>query len=255
MYRRFTVVLITILFSILQTSGNKLRLHKNKLKTGEKLEYTADWGILTIGSAVTVVDNYLFRLGDNICYKINVNASTNGIASLFYMKNNWTAYIDTASLTTHRSYRSIREGTYQKEEIVYFDHKNKKATVSVYNKNLNKYTVRKIYDTPPEIRDYVAGFLLVRMIDFERYRKGEKLTISGFYEEKGYKVELIYQGKELIRYKKTDVLCYKIIPILPDKSAFDGKNAVSLWITADKSQKILKARAKTFFGYISLNLK
>ncbi len=255
MKKLVSLLLISMLLPVLCTGNEKLYLKKKKLQQGEKLEYIAEWGFLTLGSAETTIDKYLFRLGDNICYKISAKAATNGIAGLFYLNDKWTAYIDTSTITTHRSYRSIREGRYEKDEIVYFRQKEKKALVSMYDKNLKKYTLRKTYNTPPEIRDYVAGFVLVRLIDFNRYKKGDTITISGFYEEKGYKINVVYAGKVLLKYDNKQYLCYKIIPQMPEKSAFVGENPVEIWITADASQKIIRARGKTFFGSFILRLK
>lgn len=255
MIRKISALILLLALPVIQLSGNKIKLHNKKLPNGEKLEYTAEWGFLTIGSATTIVDKYLFRLGTNICYKISANASTNGIAGIFYLNDKWTAYIDTATITTHRSYRSIREGRYEKDEIVYFNHAERKAQVSIYDKNLKKYTLRKTYNTPPEIRDYVAGFILVRLIDFNRYRKGDVISISGFYEEKGYEIDVEYAGKVLLKQNNKQTLCYKIIPQMPAKSAFVGNQPVEIWIAADASQKLIRARGRTFFGNIVLRLK
>ncbi len=255
MRKTIPLILIMIVWVVTVQSNSKIHLKNNKVKNGETLHYTAEWGLLTIGSATTNVDRNLFRLGTNICYKISANATTNGIAGIFYLNDKWTAYIDTATITTHRSYRSIREGRYEKDEIVYFNQAERKAQLSVYDKNLKKYTLRKTYNTPSEIRDYVAGFILVRLIDFNRYQKGDVISISGFYEEKGYKIDVEYAGKVLLKQNNKQTLCYKIIPQMPAKSAFVGNHPVEIWITADASQKLIRARGRTFFGNIVLRLK
>jgi hypothetical protein len=254
--KKFFLLLFLLIVSVFAIqSSNTLHLKKKKFAAGENLEYIAEWRLLTIGSASINIHKQLFRLGKNICYKISANATTNGIASIFYLNDTWSAYIDTATITTHRSYRSIREGRYEKDEIVYFNHAERKALVSVYNKNLKKYTLRKTYDTPSEIRDYIAGFMLVRLIDFNHYQKGDIISISGFYEEKGYKIDVEYAGKVFLNQNKKHTLCYKILPQMPKKSAFVGKQPVEIWITADTSQKLIRARGRTYFGNIVLRLK
>jgi hypothetical protein len=255
MKKLFLLLFLLITWVVALQSINTIHLKKKKIAAGENLEYSAEWGLFTIGSASINIDKQLFRLGKNICYKISANATTNGIAGIFYLNDKWSAYIDTATITTHRSYRSIREGRYEKDEIVYFNHTERKAQVSVYNKNLKKYTLRKTYDTSSEIRDYIAGFMLVRFIDFNRYQKGDIISISGFYEEKGYKIDVVYSGKEFLNQNNKKILCYKILPQMPQKSAFVGKQPVEIWITADISQKLIRARGRTFFGNIVLKLK
>jgi len=231
-----------------------LKLQNKKIRLGENLNYFASWGVLTIGSASTIIDRKLYRIGSNICYKVDIKGQTNGLAKVFYLQNNWTAYIDTKTFTTHRSYRSIREGNYKKDEIVYFDQPKKLAMVNVMNKKTLKYETRKVYKTSSVIRDYVAGFMLIRLLDFKNYNIGDTLSVKGFYEEKGYRVDVIYAGKEFIKTDKKKIQCYKIKPILPDKSAFVGQNAVDVWISDDYAQKVIRIRANMLFGNVDLDL-
>ncbi len=247
----FTVILV-IPIAVFCDSG--IRLQNKKIKLGEKLNYSASWGFLTIGTASTIIDKKLYRIGSNICYKIDINGQTNGVASIFYLHNSWTAYIDTKTFTTHRSFRSIREGNYQKDEIVYFDQPRKLATLKIRNKQTLKYETRKVYKTTSEIRDYVAGSMLVRLLDFPKYNVGDTLSVQGFYEEKGYRVDVIYVGKEYVKIGDKKIRCCKIKPILPDKSAFISKNAVEVWISDDYAQKVIRIRANMLFGNIDLDL-
>ena len=246
--------LVLIFIPFVVYSEADLKLQNKKIKLGESLNYFASWGLLTIGSASTSIDRKLYRIGSNICYKVDIKGQTNGLAKVFYLHNSWTAYIDTKTFTTHRSYRSIREGNYKKDEIVYFDQPKKLAMVNVMNKKTLKYETRKVYKTSSVIRDYVAGFMLIRLLDFKNYNIGDTISVKGFYEEKGYRVDVIYAGKENIKTDKRKIQCYKIKPILPDKSAFAGQNAVDVWISDDYAQKVVRIRANMLFGNVDLDL-
>ncbi|HRZ98143.1 MAG TPA: DUF3108 domain-containing protein [Paludibacter sp.] len=254
MLKLFYVLLILFIVPVNFFSRENLKLQNKKIKLGETLNYTASWGFLTIGTASTIIDKKLYRIGSNICYKIDMKGQTNGVASVFYLHNSWTAYIDTKTFTTHRSFRSIREGNYQKDEIVYFDQPRKLATLKIRNKQTLKYETRKVYKTTSEIRDYVAGSMLVRLLDFPKYNVGDTLSVQGFYEEKGYRVDVIYVGKEYVKTGDKKIRCCKIKPILPDKSAFTSKNAVEVWISDDYAQKVIRIRANMLFGNIDLDL-
>lgn len=248
------ILIIFFLISFEVHSAANLKLQNKNHKLGENLNYTAKWGLLTIGTASTIIDRKLYRIGSNICYKIDIKGQTNGVASIFYLRDSWTAYIDTKTFTTHRSYRSIHEGNYRKDEIVYFDQQKKLATVKVLNRNNQQYETRKVYKTSTEIRDYVAGFMLVRLLDFRKYNVGDTISVKGFYEEKGYRADVIFAGKETLITSRSKIKCIKLKPILPDKSAFTGKNAVEMWISDDYAQKVIKIRGKTYFGIIDLDL-
>ena len=226
-----------------------------KIVAGETLNYKARWGFLTIGSATTRIDKTLYKVGSTVCFKIDIAGQTNGIAKLFYVHDKWTSYIDTATITTHKSFRSIREGKYELDEDVHFDYTNKKAEVKVYDKKLKVYKLKKIYDTPETIRDVVAGFMVFRLVDLSKYSNGETFTINGFYENEGYKIQVVYTGKEYINTDKGKILCYKVKPMVPKNHVFDGKDAVVVWLSADDSKSIVRISAKMFVGNVMIDLQ
>lgn len=249
-----------LLYSLLICSAlnasvtTKYKLNYSRIQPGEKLYYTAQWGFLTIGSASTIVDNKLYKIGSTICYKIDVQGRTNGLAKLFYVRDKWSAYVDSSNILTHKSTRRIREGRYELDEQVDFDHVNKKATVRVYDKSKKQFQLKKIYDTPENIRDIVGGFMVVRMIELDNIKKGEIFTINGFYEDEGYKIDIVYHGLESIKVNNKMVKCHKMKPVVPKNSVFDGKNSIEVWLSNDEKQNIVRIKAKMFVGSVVVDL-
>jgi hypothetical protein len=253
-FHRF-YILALILLPFLGFAQPKLKLDSKSIVVGETLNYKATWGFLTIGSATTKVDMNLYKVGSSICYKIDIAGQTNGFAKLFYIRDKWISYIDTSKITTHKSARSIREGNYELDEEVHFNHNDKKAEVKVFDKNSKSYILKKIYDTPENIRDVVAGFVVFRLVDLSKYNKGDIFTINGFYEDEGYKINVLFQGKESIQTDNGKILCYKVRPIVPKNHVFEGKDAVNIWLSANKAKTIVRIRAKMVVGNILIDLQ
>jgi hypothetical protein len=253
-YKHFlmSALLLLPVFGLAQA---KLKLDCKRVVPGETLNYKASWGFFTIGSASTRIDKTLYKVGSTICYKIDIAGQTNGLAKLFYVRDRWTSYIDTANITTHQSYRSIREGKYELDEQVHFDHSNKKAEVKVYNKRTKSFVLKQIYDTPENIRDVIAGFMVFRLVDLSKYKKGQVFTINGFYEDEGYKINVVFQGAEYIKTDLGKILCYKVKPIVPKNQVFDGQDAVDVWLSANKSKAIIRIRARMFVGNVLIDLQ
>jgi len=247
--------LALILLPVFGLAQAKLKLDNKRVVSGETLYYKATWGFLTIGSATTKIDKTLYKVGSNICYKIDIAGQTNGLAKLFYVRDKWTSYIDTASITTHQTYKSIREGRYELDEQVRFDHVNKKAEVKVYDKKSKSFVLKQNYDTPENIRDVIAGFMVFRLVDLSKYKKGQMFTINGFYEDEGYKIDVIFRGEEYIKNGNSKILCYKLEPIVPKNKVFDGKDAVVVWLSADKTKKIIRIHARMFVGNVQIELQ
>lgn len=254
MLKQYICIFILIAQIASSQANTNYKLNYNRIQPGEKLKYSAQWGFITIGSASTVVDSKIYKIGSHTCYKIDVQGRTNGLASLFYVRNKWSAYVDTSNLLTHKSSRSIREGGYSLDETVEFDHINKKATVRKLDKETNQFKLYKVYDTPENIRDIVAGFLVIRMIEFDNHKKGDIFTINGFYEDEGYSINVVFHGIEKIKLNNKTITAYKVKPIVPKNKVFSGSNSVDVWLSTDNKQQILRIKAKMFVGSFLIDL-
>jgi hypothetical protein len=229
---------------------------KNKsFTTGETLDYRVSFGFFTVGKATTVVENNIFNINARPCYKVDAYGETLGFVSwITKVKDQWGAYVDTSALVTHASYRKIREGNYKKDEWISFDHDTQQASVKVLDQKTGVYGEPKFYPTPNQVRDLVAGFLYLRVIDFKKYKKGDTLAISGFFEDTSYNLKIIYSGKEKLSTKLGIFPCHKLVPVMPDNKLFDGENSITCWLSDDKNQIPIKIEARMFIGSTGVEL-
>ncbi len=255
MKKTLQLVVLGLILPMCLIAQKELNIVPQGLSLGETLNYKITWGLLTIGSASTKIDNQLYKVGSNVCCKVDITGQTNGLAELFYVRDKWTSYIDTINLTTHKSFRSIREGNYELDEHVSFDHIKQKAEVKVYDKKSKTFKVKDVYDTPTNVRDIVAGFMVFRFVDLNKYSKGDIFTINGFFEDEGYKINVSYIGKEYIKTNSGKILCYKVKPIVPKNKVFNGRDAVDVWLSADENKTIVRLRAKMFVGNFNFELQ
>ena len=252
--KRLVISISILLLSVVAVLAVQISSDSKKLILNEKLQYKVKWGLLTIGTARASTDRRIYRIGSDLCCKIELKAQTNGIARLFYMNNHWVSYVTLNSITTRKSLRSISEGKYRLEEIVDFNSEKKQASLREYDKSKNKYILKNLYETPERTRDVVAGFMLTRVIDFSTLQNGDRIRIDGFYKKDGYKIDVIYVGKEYLKTAKGKIFCHKIKPIVPKNKVFDGVDAVEVWLTADRTQHIVFARAQLVFGELEMEL-
>jgi len=126
--------------------------------------------------------------------------------------------------------------------------------VRLFNKKTKTYVLKKLYDTPENIRDVIAGFMVFRLVDLSAYKKGEIFTINGFYEDEGYKINVIYQGIETIKTDQGMMRCYKVKPLVPKNHVFNGRDAVSIWLSTNSSTSIIRIRVKMFVGNVQIDL-
>ena len=232
-----------------------IALKNTSFGTGEVLEYRVNFGFFTVGQASTVIEKKIFTMNSRPCYKVDAYGETLGFVSWITKVNDqWGAYIDTAAIVTHVSYRKIREGNYRKDEIITYDHDKLQAEVKVLNKETGVYGEPKYYKTPDNVRDMVAGFMYLRVIDFAKYKKGDTLAISGFFEDTPYNMKIIYAGKDNVNTKIGKIPCHKLVPVMPDNKLFDGENSITCWISNDENKIPIKIQAKMFIGSTGIEL-
>src|SRR5258708_23460802 len=155
------------------------QVHNTSFGTGEIIDYRINFGFLTVGHASTNVDKKIYTMNNKPCYKIDGYGSTSGLISWFRkVDNQYGAYVDTATLVPLVSYRNIKEGDFRKNEVVNFDHENKRAEVKVKNKKTGLYDDIRYYPVKEGVRDIVTGFTYLRIIDLSKTKKGDTLAIA-----------------------------------------------------------------------------
>ncbi|MEQ8477631.1 DUF3108 domain-containing protein [Fulvivirga sp.] len=222
---------------------------------GERLEFSVNFGIFTIGEAEMIIDDKFYKVNHRECYKIDIFGRTSGMVDwVANVNDHWGAYVDSAALVPHISYRNIREGKYKKDEVVRFDHRVNLIETKVADKKTGKFKEPKVYVSQGEVRDMMAGALYLRTIDFSKMKKGDKFIINGFFEDTFYDLEMIYRGREKVKTKAGKFNAIRLAPVVPDNELFDGEDSVIAWVTDDENRMPLKIQAKMFIGNVSVEL-
>jgi hypothetical protein len=253
--RLMSLILISALCLAFGQESYKTPVRSKTISTGERLDYSMYLGWFTVGKGTTMTDKNFFTRNNRVCYKVDAFMETLGIATwVSKVNDNWGAYVDTSNLVTHESYRKLQERDYRLNELITYDPEKDEASVTVADKVTGKFGKAKTYSTPDNVRDIVAGFMYLRIIDFSKYKIKDTLTVSGFFEDKAYHFKIIYYGKETIETTIGKIPCYKLIPIMPDNQLFRGENSITAWISADGNQIPVKVDAKMFIGHAGTEL-
>lgn len=216
---------------------------------GELIEYKMSYGIFTVGKGSTRIDKQYYKINNRDCFKVDVFGKTVGMVDwVADVDDQWGAYIDTAALVPHVSYRKIREGKYKKDEIINFDHMNGKIEAKVFSHKTGKFKPSVFYDAPAQVRDLISGFMYLRTQDLSKIKIGDTVLISGFFEDTFYKLNIVFKGREVIKTKagKFRTLVFK--PLMPENSLFKGKDSITAWFSDDKNRIPLKVSADMFIG-------
>lgn len=223
---------------------------------GEKLDYKVSFGFFTVGNAQMIIDDKFYKINHRDCYKVDVFGKTSGMVSwVADVDDHWGAYVDSAALIPHISYRNIKENKYRKNEVVRFDHNANMIEAKVKNKKTGKFKEPKLYVAPDNIRDMMAGYLYMRTVDFSKMKKNDRFRVNSFFEDEFYELDIVFKGREKVKTKAGKFKAIKLVPVMPNNELFDGDDSVVVWISDDENKVPLKIKAKMFIGSAGVELE
>jgi hypothetical protein len=240
-------------------NGDRNDIHptmKNEsFRKGEVLDFKMTYSFITVGKGSAQVQPKYYKLNNRECFKVDVFAKTVGMVDwVTDINDQWGAYIDTVSLLPHMFYRKIREGRYKKDEQTYFDHPAKQIQVITADKKTGKWKEPKAYEAPSHVRDMIAGFLYLRVMDISRLKVNDTIPVTGFFEDEFYKLSIVYKGKENIKTKVGKIRTLAFKPVMPKNKLFDGENSITAYFSDDKNRIPVKIDAQMFVGSAGVEL-
>jgi hypothetical protein len=240
---------------VAQDSGVYPVLKNESFARGEIIHFKMTYGFFTVGKGNVKIHPDYFTLNDRPCFKVDISGKTVGMVDwVADVNDQWGAYIDTAALVPHQFYRRIREGNYKKDEWTNFDHDKRKIEVKTLDKKTGKLKEPVYFDAPENVRDMVAGFLYLRVMDLSKTKIGDTITVKGFFEDEFFKFKIVYKGKEVIKIKAGKIRTLVFKPVMPKNKIFDGENSITAWFSDDKNRIPVKINANMFIGSAGVEL-
>lgn len=222
---------------------------------GEELNFEVSYGWLDLADAKLQISRRAHPQDEIPHYKIDVYGKTKGAATLFGKVNdNWGTYLNSETLLPYQSYRHIEEGKYRKHELVYFDQKNKKARLELYDRENKNLKEAREYSLLTEVQDLVSGFYYLRSLNLTKLKPGEIVMIKGFFDKELYNIKLIYEGTEKLETKIGVKETYIFSPEIPANKLFRGNYPIKVWVTKDQNKIPVKIKANLFLGSLNLDL-
>ncbi|WKN32576.1 DUF3108 domain-containing protein [Porifericola rhodea] len=258
MKRLISLILPYFILIITTSSGqDHYRYIENEsFGPGEELKFRVHWKFINAAEAVMRVSDGHYNVNGRPCYKIDVYGTTTGLVDVMVrVRDNWGAYVDTASILPQKAYRYIEEGKYRKNEMINFDHASDKATVLRLDKKTRKLKEKETFEVPNNVLDIVGGYYFLRTLDYEKYDKGDIIKVSGFFDDEIYNLEVKFLGREELKTKLGTFNTVVIAPIIPENDFFNGKEPVKAWISDDLNKVPLKIQAELGVGALEIDIK
>lgn len=220
-----------------------------EVKKGEKLSYFVAFHSLLTGNikggvATLTVDKDTQKIGNMEVYHALLKGNTSGIVEWFYKVNNhYESYFSVETLYPQLYIEQIKENKYRRNDTVRFDHTKKVA-----------YHDDKSSTMPVGTNDLVSMIYAVRAMDVSHLSEGDSFLLPLFTDRKAIESNVKFIGKEKVKTKFGERLCYGFSPEVAKGKVFREKYPATLWISADADRLPMLVEAKMRVGKIKLEL-
>ncbi len=246
----FAIVLYLSFCGVNMVTAQELRKVDNEVfQRGEVTKYRVYYDSwltsgLTAGTGTISVleDNKKFHGRDT--YHVVVNARSVGLFNLFFkVRDRFESFIDEEAIIPWSFIRRTREGSYRKNEDIFFNQFENYAE-----------SQKKIISVPPNVQDIISAFYYMRTIDFSDAEVNDEYTIEFLLDDSVYISRIIYLGKEVVETRLGRFRCLKFKPMVAQGEVFDEPYPMILWVSDDKNRVPILGSSAVIIGSIKLEL-
>lgn len=238
------IFVLTAFIMLLNAQKKDFRkIEHNAFDVGEKLTFEVNYGPITAGIAVMEIPK-LKRISGrdsyNIQFKVNSVSSFDGV---FKVRDKYVTYLDKEGIFPWRFEQHIREGGYSKDYSAFFDQRRGKAKTS-----------NGKVDIPPYVNDIVSAFYYLRTQDLSKYKKGDKIEMENFFDNKIFPLNVMIHGREEVDVEAGTFKCVVVEPLVKEGGLFKHEGNILIWLTDDHRRMPVKVKTKIIIGSIEAEL-
>ena len=245
--RRFLLSSLCMLLTVSLTADNDFCGVQNISFTGnEQVQFKIFYNVIGLyvdaGNASFTVSNAKIN-NRPVSHIVGWGTSNPSYDWIFRVRDKYETYIDTATLKPYRFVRHVEEGSFRKDELVNFNHDEKKAT-----------TPKGSFNVPSCIQDVLSAVYYARNIDFSKRTIGEKIPFSMFIDDAVYNLYIRYLGKEVIKTKYGIFNAIKFKPMLISGTVFKGGELMTVWVSDDGNHLPLRIESPISVGSVKVDM-
>lgn len=246
-FAKFSLILVGLCcLSFKPTYDEFCGIKNSAFKADEKITMKVFYSTLGmyIGAGEAVFTTSLERLNGKPVYHCTGDGKTYSFFDNFYkVRDRYETYLDTANLLPYKFVRNVNEGGYKKYNNVTF---NQEANTAV--------STNGVFKVPNCVQDVVGAVYYARNINFDKYKKDDKITFDMFLDDEVYHMYIRYMGKEVIRTRFGKYNAIRIRPLLIKGTIFEGGEKMNAWLSDDPNHVLLRVESPISVGSIKVDL-
>lgn len=215
-------------------------------QNGEQISYIVYYTVagVYINAGNATFTNSVERLNGKPVFHITASGETNNSYDWIYkVRDKYESYIDTTNMQPLKFVRDVSEGKHKHYENITF---NQTANTAVTDKG--------VFKVPDCVQDVISAVYCARNIDFDKYKKDDKIPFKMFLDNEVYEMYIRYMGKEEVKTKYGKFRAIKFRPLLLKGTIFEGGEKMTVWVSDDANHIPLRIESPIVVGSVKMDM-
>jgi hypothetical protein len=215
-------------------------------QNGEQLIYGVYYTVagIYVNAGEATFTNVVEKLNGRPVYHIVADGKTNSKYDWIYkVRDRYESFIDTATMEPLKFIRNVHEGNHKHYENITF---NQAAKTAVTDKG--------VFKMPDCIQDVISAVYSARNINFDNYKKDDKIPFKMFLDNEVYDMYIRYLGKEDVKTKFGKFKAIKFKPLLVKGNIFEGGEKMTVWVSDDANHIPLRIESPIIVGSVKMDM-
>ncbi|MDR2927715.1 MAG: DUF3108 domain-containing protein [Cytophagaceae bacterium] len=245
-------IIIAVLLIYCANSAAQCKVNNTVFCAGERIHYDAYYNLafiwLNAGKVTFSVDNV--RKNGNDMYQLSaIGVTQKGYDKLYKVRDTFQVFIDPVTIEPLEYKQITFEGFYTAEHYYTFNKQN--HTVQMRIRRNKKPLETKTLAWTECYHDLLSMVYTARVIDFSKYRAGDKIPIYLVIDGDNYELYIRYKGKETVTNRDgKQYNCLKFSPFLVEGTIFKEGEHMTVWVTDDRNRIPIIVEAEILIGSV-----
>lgn len=183
-----------------------------------------------------------------------VGANYPSYERLFRVRDRFQSRFHKETFRPFEFLRTIEEGKYRRFDSLQFDREH-----ALVNRFQGKYKTDAEWtrdDVDPCVYDLLSIIYRLRTIDESQYKKGDKIKVDIYLEDRTYPIQLTLKGKQMKNIKNIGkVRTLLVSPELISGTVFNDDDHMNIWVSDDENKIPLLIESPIKVGSVKVILK
>ncbi len=215
-------------------------------QAGEQIMYIVYYTVagIYVNAGNATFTNTVEKLNGRPVFHITASGATNEKYDWIYkVRDRYESYIDTTNMQPLKFVRDVQEGKHKHYENIMF---NQSANTAV--------TKDGVFKVPDCVQDVISAVYCARNVDFDKYKKDDKIPFKMFLDNEVYEMYIRYLGKEDVKTKYGKFRAVKFKPLLLKGTIFEGGEKMTVWVSDDANRIPLRIESPIVVGSVKMDM-